>query len=155
MKAAISKAAAFFIIWLILSSSYDRLHIVLGIAVAALIVWLNPVEPASPFRNFPWLRVVGYVPWLFGRILASGFHVSRLILDPSLPIAPALIRYRTKLRDDGEIVFLGNSITLTPGTTTVEIDSNELVVHALDEVSGESISDRRLEQKIHSVFQRR
>ena len=85
----------------------------------------------------------------------SGIHLTRLILDPALPIAPKLVRHRTDLETDEEIVLLGNSITLTPGTITVEVSSDELVVHAIDDVSSRDLVERTLERKIGQVFQRR
>ena len=155
MNAWISKSAVLFLAWLVLSASYDLVSVALGLFVALAVTWLNPVDPASPFRSVPWLRVLGYLPWLFARIFRSGIHVTRLILDPSLPIAPKLIRYRTDLQSDGAIVILGNSLTLTPGTITVEVNSNELVVHAIDDAASRDLIERRFERKIGQMFRPR
>jgi multicomponent Na+:H+ antiporter subunit E len=87
-----------------------------------------------------------------GRILHSGFHLSFLILHPDLPIDPKMIRHQTKLQDDGSIVLLCNSITLTPGTVTVEVESQDLVVHAMDDTSAEDVTSRRIEQRIDGLF---
>jgi len=103
-------------------------------------------------RRLSWIGAIAYQPWLFGQILKSGFHVSRLILDPKLPIAPELVRHRTKFRSDGELVALGNSITLTPGTITVEVVPGELVVHTIDEVSRKDFLSGSFEAKIDRVF---
>ncbi|MEO1971267.1 MAG: Na+/H+ antiporter subunit E, partial [Pirellulaceae bacterium] len=54
--------------------------------------------------------------------------------------------------DDGSIVLLGNSITLTPGTITVEVESQDLVVHAIDDSSAADVISRRIEQKIDGLF---
>lgn len=50
------------------------------------------------------------------------------------------------------VVLLGNSITLTPGTITAEVDRNTLIVHAMDEVSAEDVTSRRIESKIAEMF---
>jgi multicomponent Na+:H+ antiporter subunit E len=92
---------------------------------------------------------------LFSRILASGVHLTYLILHPRLPLDPRIIRYRTQLTGDTALTIFGNSITLTPGTVTVEIDSDELEVHALDEASALDITSLRLEKKIADLFTRR
>jgi multicomponent Na+:H+ antiporter subunit E len=152
MNGRIPKFAAFFVIWLVLCGSSRLIDLALGVVVALVVAWLNPVDPASAFRNLRWLSILGYLPWLFVRILSSGIHVSRLILDPSLPIAPKLIHYRTELLSDGEIVLLGNSVTLTPGTITVEVNSNELIVHTIDDAASQDLIERRFEQKITHVF---
>jgi len=155
MSARIPTIIALFLIWLILAASYDLVHLVLGAAAAVVIVWLNPVAAADPFKNVSWWGLVRYLPWLFIRILKSGIHVTRLILDPALPIQPQLIEHPTELESEGEVVILGNSITLTPGTITVEVGADQLLVHAIDDESGRDLKERTLERKIGEAFRRR
>ena len=50
------------------------------------------------------------------------------------------------------VVLLGNSLTLTPGTITVEVNSNEIIVHAIDDASGKDLIERRFERRIGQVF---
>jgi multicomponent Na+:H+ antiporter subunit E len=145
------KTCAFFLIWLLLSESFDRLHMGMGILVAFGVAWLN-TERSSIRSSIRGWRMVWYFPCLVGRILQSGFHLSVLILHPALPIDPKMIRHQTKLQDDGSIVLLGNSITLTPGTITVELDSQDLVVHAMDDSSADDVTSRRIEQRIDGLF---
>jgi multicomponent Na+:H+ antiporter subunit E len=140
-----------FAFWLLLSASHDVVHVVAGAVIAGVVMWLNPAGAPST-RKLSWLAVLGYLPWLIGRILRSGLHVSRLILDPALPIAPRLIRHRTKFKSDGELVVLGNSITLTPGTITVEVAPGELVVHAIDEASSVDLVEGVLDAKVGRLF---
>lgn len=144
-------ALSLFGFWLLLSASYDIAHLIVGALIASLVMWLNPAGARSA-RKVSWLALLGYLPWLIGRILKSGFHVSRLILAPSLPIAPRLIHHQTDLKSDGELVVLGNSITLTPGTITVEVAPGELVVHAIDEASSSDLMNGALEAKVAGLF---
>ena len=152
-KALFLKTAAFFIIWLILSGRYNPYHMGLGLVVSFGVAWLNSGHAVSPFRNLPLLKILWYFPWLFGRIVQSSLHLTALILHPALPIDPKLIHYRTKLQGQTAIVLLGNSITLTPGTITAEVNAQELIVHAIDDASGHDLTSQRLEQKIAKVFQ--
>ena len=147
------KTAALFIIWLILSGTSHPFHVGLGLVVSFVVTWLNAGHADSPFRLVPLLRMIWYLPWLFGQIVQSSLHVTALILHPALPIAPTLIHYRPRLQSQAAVVLLGNSITLTPGTITCEVNQQELVVHALDEESGHDLTTRRLEHKIAHVFQ--
>lgn len=140
-----------FVLWLVLSGSYDLIHVVIGAIIASMIVWFTPIGPPH-VRRVSWLAVLGYVPWLIGRILKSGFHVSRLILHPALPISPKIIHHKTKLTSDGEIVVLGNSITLTPGTITVEVAPGELVVHTIDEASSKDLVNGVFDAKVSRLF---
>jgi multicomponent Na+:H+ antiporter subunit E len=144
------KTCAFFLIWLLLSDRFDGLHIGMGILVAFGVAWLN-TERSSTRSSIRGWRLFWYFPWLVGRILQSGFHLSVLILHPALPIDPKMIRHQTKLQNDGSIVLLGNSITLTPGTITVEVESQDLVVHAMDDSSADDVTSRRIEQRIEGL----
>ena len=140
--------------WLVLSASYDVVHVAVGAVAAGVVIWLKPPGAGSA-RTISWLAALRYLPWLIGRILKGGFHVSRLILHPALPISPRLIRHETTLRSDAELVVLGNSITLTPGTITVEIAPGELVVHAIDEASCADVADGVLDARVGRVFSRK
>ena len=93
-----------------------------------------------------------FIPWLFGRMFVSAVHISYLILHPRLPIKPVLFRHRASLGSEEAVLLIGNSITLTPGTVTVEADTDELIVHALDEKSTEDVSSQRLERMVLRVF---
>ena len=145
------KTLGFLLIWILLSESVGLFHLGLGLLAAFAVAWLNTDRSVSHFTILR-LRIVWYFVWLFGRILKSGFHLSALILHPALPIDPKMIRYRTKLREEAGIVLLGNSITLTPGTITVEVESQEFVVHAMDDRSAHDITSLQLEKQIACLF---
>lgn len=152
-KQFIANTLALFSVWLVLSGKYDILHLVLGFMASSGVAWLNTGFPHSPFHHFPWARVMLYSPWLFLRVVESSVHLTKLILNPSLPIEPRLITYRSHLKHRGAIVLLGNSVTLTPGTITVELNGNEFLVHAIDEAAGNDLTTGRMERKIARVFQ--
>ena len=63
-----------------------------------------------------------------------------------------MIHHETGLRSDGELVVLGNSITLTPGTITVEVAPGELVVHAIDDASCADLAEGRLDARVGRMF---
>ncbi|MDT7043379.1 Na+/H+ antiporter subunit E [Candidatus Nitronereus thalassa] len=146
------KTLALFVVWIMLSGSFDPIHLGLGFALSFLVAWLNSGH--SPFvpRFRLWGKILWYLPWLFIRIVQSSLHVTRLILDPRLPIHPRLIQYTSTLREPPAVVLLGNSITLTPGTITAEVNGNVLLVHALDELSAQDVTSGRIESKIAEVF---
>jgi multicomponent Na+:H+ antiporter subunit E len=103
----------------------------------------------------PLVRLVLYLPWLFWEIVKSSLNITKIILDPKLPINPRLIQYPTNLGNSAAVVLLGNSITLTPGTVTIEVSSNELVIHVLDDGSSSGLESRTMERKIAEVFHSR
>jgi multicomponent Na+:H+ antiporter subunit E len=127
----------------------------IGFGAALGVALLNSGELSRTEYRVRWIGLLIYAPWLFGRILASGVHLAYLILHPSLPLNPQMIRHRTRLTGDTAITIFGNSITLTPGTVTVEVNGDEFEVHALDEASASDVTSLRLENKIAGLFTRR
>ena len=148
----IYKTIAFFGAWVLLSESFEPAHLVLGCVVSLAVALLNTSAGRSPFLGIRWSGLLTYAPWLVVRILQSGMHLSLLILSPRLPIDPKLIRYQTELNHEAGVVLLGNSITLTPGTITADVDSTELVVHAIDDASADDLTSLRMERKIAAAF---
>lgn len=146
------KTTALFVLWMMLSASFNWIHLGLGLILSFTVAWLNSGH--SPFvPNFRlWGNILLYLPWLFFKIVQSSLHLSKLILHPALPINPRLIRVETKLRHDAAVVLLGNSITLTPGTITAEVDHHSLIVHAMDEISAKDVTSGRIESKIAEIF---
>lgn len=149
------KALTLFVIWLLLTESYTPVHMALGLVASLGVALLNTDTGRRPGVAIRWLQLLQFFPWLFGRMLISGLHLSFLILHPKLPIAPALVRYRTKLGHEPGIVLLGNSVTLTPGTVTAEAQTDELIVHAMDDESLHDLHSQNLERKVADVFRTR
>ena len=157
MASGLSKRRASFTLvllglWLLLSQSLNPWHVGIGLVSAVAVVWLNTEPRATSEHRASITHVLTYVPWLLVRILAGGLHLSYLILHPKLPIKPRLFRYRTKLKHDTGVVLLSNSITLTPGTITVEAGDDGLVVHAMDAESARDLTSDRLEHRIAALF---
>lgn len=73
-------------------------------------------------------------------------------MHPDLPIAPQLVSVESKLNHQAAVVLLGNSITLTPGTITAEVDRNKLIVHSIDKELSEGDAFREMEEKIAEIF---
>ena len=152
-KQLLGNTLSLFVVWLVLSGRYDLFHVLTGFMMACVVAWLNTGFAHSAFHHFPWVRTILYIPWLFLRVVQSSLHLTKLILSPSLPIKPKLISYRSHFQHQGAIVMLGNSVTLTPGTITVEVNGSHLLVHAIDEAAGEDLTSGRMEKKIAEVFQ--
>ena len=72
-----------------------------------------------------------------------------------MPINPALIKFKTKLSNISSKVILGNSITLTPGTITVDIKGDEFLVHSLMDISFSGIENDALPHKVAQLFDKK
>jgi multicomponent Na+:H+ antiporter subunit E len=96
------------------------------------------------------LRVFIYWPWLIVEIVKSAWSVARIIIDPRLPISPTLLRARTSQKTAVGVVTYANSITLTPGTISVDVKQHEILVHALTREGADGLlmgeMDRRVTQ---------
>lgn len=145
--------------WIALSGKLDALHLSLG-AASVLLVMIMTRRKGHPGRSSAavsdqcrlYLGFFLYIPWLCYQIFQAAIHVSKVILNPKLPINPGIIRHKSILTNDRHKVIFGNSITLTPGTITADLDQDYFVVHQLDEASSEGIRDNSMENKIEAVF---
>lgn len=122
--------------WLVLSGQSKPFLVIGGIVSAAACVAVarrmgSLDEEGHPHHLFP--RALTYYPWLIWEICKAAWAVSKVIVDPQLPISPTMTRVKASQRTTSGLVTYANSITLTPGTITTGIDGNELIVHALVE----------------------
>ena len=131
---AISLTALLFAFWLALSGHYTPMLLAAGLASALLCMLaalrLRILDPEGQPIELAF-GLVTYLPWLVGEIAKSAWAVTKIILDPRLPIAPTMTVVAASQRTSVGIAIYGNSITLTPGTITVGQRGNELTVHAL------------------------
>ena len=130
----ISLAAVLFAFWLALSGHYTPVLIAAGIGSAALCVYFATRARVLDPEGHPihlWLGAITYLPWLLREIVKSAWSVTKIILDPRLPISPTMTVVRASQKTPVGIATYANSITLTPGTITVEVSGNDLTVHAL------------------------
>lgn len=135
-----------FLLWSALSWAVDLEHIIAGILCSALVAAVtgdmftaNPNKFAHPPRYF-WFAV--YLPVFAWEMFKANLDVAFRLLSPKLPIRPGIVKIKTNLKSDSGLTFLANSITLTPGTTTVDIDKENgfLYVHWLN-VKSEDIDE--------------
>jgi len=149
--------------WLLLSGHYDIMHVSFGVFSVILVVIVNyplrrhlfSLEEHSPTLKLRILRLLFYVPWLLWQIVIASLQVAYTVLHPQCPIEPALLRFKTRLGNTSAKVILGNSITLTPGTITLEIADNEFLVHALMDVSSTGIIDGTLAGQVAELYERK
>jgi multicomponent Na+:H+ antiporter subunit E len=124
-------------LWLLLSGYFEKGTLVgFGALSVAISVWLTHHmgmldREGVPTRVFP--GIVGYMLWLTLEIGKANVIVAREVLRPRLKLSPRMIRVPAyQATDLGKTIF-GNSVTLTPGTVTVDVDRDSLTIHALTE----------------------
>ena len=94
-----------------------------------------------------------YLPWLAYEIVVANLYVAWLVLHPRLPIDPSLVRFDTSLGSERGQVLLAQSITLTPGTVTVDASNGVFVVHCLSRRSRAGLAEGGIQRKIAAVFE--
>lgn len=125
-------AIVLFAFWLILSPKYDAVHISMGAFSAMFIAqYTRPLFRDTEWSSLIHPRFLAYVPWLLWQIVIANFQVAYAVLHPRLPIDPCMVKIKTGLKRPVAKLALANSITLTPGTITVDVDADEFEVHAL------------------------
>ncbi len=147
-------------LWLVLSGLYDAFHLGLGTLSVACVLWLNRRRRGAPRvvgsargrTEVHVLRFAAYCGWLLGQILLSALHVAGVVLHPRLPVSPKMVRFRSDQPNDVARMLLANSITLTPGTLTVEVDGDEFTVHALTEATARDLLDGTMQAKVARLF---
>ncbi|CAN5405342.1 Na+/H+ antiporter subunit E [soil metagenome] len=160
--ASLRLAALLLIYWVLLSGKFDVLHIGAGALTAVFVAFvtqplraLHPVIGQSvdrPLGGIRWGAVVLFVPFLVKEIVISSVQVASMVLHPRMPIQPRLIRFRTNLPHPLARLALANSITLTPGTVTLDVEGDEFLVHALTQVSAQGVEAGVMRDRVSHIF---
>lgn len=129
-----SLAGFLLVFWLALSGHYTLWLVSMGVlsalAVAFVAQRMGVVDAEGhPVQLLP--GTITYFPWLAREIAKSAWGVTKIILNPRLPVSPTVTVVKASQRTAAGLVSYANSITLTPGTITIGADGNELTVHAL------------------------
>ena len=140
--------------WLLLSGYFEPFLLLAGAGSALAVVLLSLRMRIVDREGHPIqmiASVVLYWPWLVKEILKCAWDVSRIILDPKLPISPVLVRFKPTQRSQVGLATHANSITLTPGTITVEATSGEFLVHGLTRSAGEGVIDSEMDRRVTAI----
>lgn len=136
--------------WVLWSGIYKPLLLWLGLFSCLLSVWL--AQRMGFFQHPMSLRTILRLPahwwWLLGEIIRSSVEVARVVLSPSLPISPTVVELTTTEATDAGKVILGNSITLSPGTVTIDVHRDRLLVHCLTQRSASQLQDPEVQRRI-------
>jgi multicomponent Na+:H+ antiporter subunit E len=144
-----------FICWLLLNNSLAPDVLIVGIVATLLIILIfqNGRSVLSDFNITP--RGLGtaviFVLYFFKELIKSNIRLAAIVLSPSLPVNPGIVKVRTKLKSPVARELLANAITMTPGTLTVELRDEWLYIHW---VTVESIDVEDATATIVSRFER-
>ncbi|WP_268249758.1 Na+/H+ antiporter subunit E [Seohaeicola zhoushanensis] len=144
--------------WLLMSGLYKPLILGFGAASVLLVVFvlrrMDAIDGDRVQLRLKPLASLGYLIWLLKEIAKSNWVVTKIILKPSMPIRQHLfVVPLTQESDLGQTIF-ANSITLTPGTITVETEPGHFLVHALAYSDGDDDGLADMDRRVSAIEKR-
>ena len=149
----VSVALLLLLFWVVLSFEVGAKFLIgSGIVSCVLVAWHSSrngliVGASMGFH----LRTLPYVPWLLWQIFLANLRVIRIVWSPSLPVDPQMIEIPCGLKTSVGRAIYANSITLTPGTVTVQASGDRLLVHALTPGDAEDLKAGGMEAQVRKV----
>ncbi|MCX8118254.1 MAG: Na+/H+ antiporter subunit E [Desulfobacterota bacterium] len=147
-----------FFFWVILSGLFGAFHLIAGLFSSALVALLSHdllvQGKAEKLLTKSW-RLIRYIPWELWQIVLANFDVAYRVLHPKLPIDPRIFEFETDLRGDWALTTLANSITLTPGTITIQVEPERgrFLVHGISKEAEEALTlEQTMQRKVGHVF---
>jgi multicomponent Na+:H+ antiporter subunit E len=151
-----------FIFWLLLTGDFQLKFLIPGIIASVLVTYLTNeliynIESGINHKIIPYLLryslgMMLYLPWLLLAIIKANIQVAAIIINPRMPIDPAFLQFKSKMTKKVALVTLANSITLTPGTVTVELIDGKYTVHSLVHDCARDLEAGTMQNKVARIF---
>ncbi len=124
------------VVWLAFTSTLASHEVIIGLLtsgiISALSIRMFTCCTISIFNPVKIFYMIKYLIVFLIALVQSNFDVARRVLTPSLPINPGIVKFKTKLKTHYSRMVLANSITLTPGTLTVDVIDDTFYIHWID-----------------------
>lgn len=125
-----------FLGWLLLNWSFSLEIVILGVFISALLslIFCHKCSIYNEIKLSPkaFIFTIMYIFVFLTELIKANIDVTKRVLSPALPINPGIVKVETSLNSKMARLILANSITLTPGTFTIEIHENALYIHWID-----------------------
>jgi multicomponent Na+:H+ antiporter subunit E len=150
MMRALSLVLLLGVYWALLSGQFDNgFLITAGALCIAFVCWIAHRmglldDEGVPVRFYP--RLLAYIPYIIWQVILANWDVLKRIWSPGLPINPRIVRVPYSTRAGFVTVTYANSITLTPGTVTMDVGEREITVLALTQEGEDGLRDGDMER---------
>jgi len=137
--------------WLLWSGIYTPLLLAFGAFSCALVVYLAHrmnFFHADVFSLHLAPRLPAYWLWLLRELVTSNLQVARIVLSPRIQVSPVLVNIHAKSLSPVGLAILGNSITLTPGTLTLDANDGQLQVHCLTQANADELAAGEMQRRV-------
>lgn len=129
-----------------------KLYPTLSVVSIIFAIMLSLKTKALPKKYFNPLKFLKYFFWLTKEILLSSLAVTKIIWSPRLKISPEIEEIESGLKaDSAELVILANSITLTPGTYSININGSKLLVHGLTNSHIKDLKSGSMQERVKGL----
>ncbi|MDK2799979.1 MAG: multicomponent Na+:H+ antiporter subunit [Clostridiales bacterium] len=155
MKRILIVMFLFLIFWIILAEKISFEVAVLGIFICLWTYVFNHGFNVILTKNFWTLdkirHMIIYLFILVKEIVIANFQVAKVVMSRDMKITPTVVHFRTRLKSDLNRTILANSITLTPGTLTVQMENDLLTIHCLQKDYVEHVLNSKFEKILLKV----
>ncbi len=143
------------VLWTLLSGYFEFLLLALGLGSVVLVVYLalrmDVVDHEGQPVHLNFRATIRYWSWLLKAILVANIDVCKRILTPGLAISPTVVKVNSTLSTDLGNVIYANSITLTPGTVSINVKGNMIEVHALSKEGADELLQGEMNRRITAM----
>ena len=143
--------------WVLWSGYLKPLLLGLGALSCVLTIWIvrrmGYFDDETFAFHYDW-RLLGFWAWLGGEIVKSSIEVARVVLRPRIDVEPQVVDIDGGSLDPVDQALLGNSITLTPGTLTLDVHEGRLLVHALTANGAAALRDGEMQRRVAALRKR-
>lgn len=144
-----------FAFWMLLSGELSFLLLASGVISSLLVAYfshnllIGKVDLREKAVHL--VRFITYLPWLMWQIILANVDLVYRTLHPRMPIDPGIIRFPNDFRTKIGMVTLANSITLTPGTVTIDVNEGEFIVHAIARGPAEDLMAGAMQERVKRI----
>jgi multicomponent Na+:H+ antiporter subunit E len=143
--------------WVLWSGYLKPLLLGLGALSCLLTVWvvrrMGYFDDETYAFHYDW-RLLGFWAWLGGEVVKSSIEVARVVLRPRIDVEPQVVAIDASSLGPVDQALLGNSITLTPGTLTLDVHEGRLLVHALTPNGAAALEGGEMQRRVAALRKR-
>ena len=151
-----------FTLWVILSGYFEPFFLLCGFfsSVFTLLIFKRMVNAENSLNHIlnnsrlQFLNIIYYIPWLAYQMIVSSIYVAKKILQTDYKPEPIIILIKCRKHNDESITLFANSVTITPGTLTIKVDTTQETYSAIISLMNKELRDgvSQIEAKVLDCF---
>ena len=141
------------LLWIALSGYFTVLQLSLGVFSCIFVIWLSIRLDLLPeeSRRISLFRLAAYLIWLVKQIIFSNLRIARIVLSPRPQLHRRVVHSKVKQHTTLGVAIYANSITLTPGTVTLDAEADDLSVHVLTRRCADDLLSDEMNRRVAGI----